>query len=181
MNKDNSEKSLLHQIKEKDDKILALEKKLNFFQDKLLIKSGDQQIQLNLLNQTYQNELLLQTVTKINRFMSESGATNSILSELIEQAALMLNCAASSILLLTRDKKNLYFKTVIGDKSEEIKEFTVPIDKGISGLVARTHQALIINDPYSHPDFNASFDKMTGFKTRNILCLPLFHEQETTG
>ncbi|MCO4783912.1 MAG: GAF domain-containing sensor histidine kinase [Candidatus Cloacimonetes bacterium] len=173
--------SLKHQIKEKDDKILALEKKLVFFQNKLLLPTGDKDTQLALLNQTYQNELLLETITNINSFMSKSGANNSILFELIEQAAMMVDCAASSILLLTKDRKSLYFKTATGDASEEIKKFTVPLDKGISGLVVRTETPVIINDPYSHVEFNPSFDKLTGFVTRSILCIPLFHESEVIG
>lgn len=176
-----SDKSLLYQLKEKDDKIKSLEKKLHFFQSKLMVQSGSQEVQLNLLNQTYQNELLLQTITKINSFLSDANATDSILKELIEQAAMMLNCAASSILLLQEDQKTLYFKSVTGNKSNKIKEFTISIDKGISGLVVRTQKAVIINEPYAHPNFNSSFDKLTGFKTRSILCLPLFHEKEIIG
>lgn len=178
---DLSIKSLEHQLKEKDHKILALEEKLLFFQNKLILPTGEQDTQLALLNQTYQNELLLQTITKINRFMCESGANNSVLTELIEQAAMMLDCAASSILLLTKDRKSLYFKTAIGDASEVIKKFSVPLDKGISGLVVRTATPLIINDPYKHPEFNPAFDKMTGFVTRCLLCIPLFHENEVIG
>ncbi|OHC66545.1 MAG: hypothetical protein A2045_05055 [Rhodocyclales bacterium GWA2_65_20] len=44
---------------------------------------------------------------------------------------------------------------------------------GIAGLVALTGQPLLIPDAHADPRFDASFDRRTGYRTRNILCVPL--------
>ena len=45
-----------------------------------------------------------------------------------------------------------------------------------SGLVGRAlaeNRAVLTNDPYSHPDFNAAVDKQTGYVTKSVLVLPV--------
>jgi adenylate cyclase len=50
----------------------------------------------------------------------------------------------------------------------------VPISSGIAGTVARTGQTLNIPDPYNSPDFNREVDQRTGYRTQNILSMPIF-------
>lgn len=44
---------------------------------------------------------------------------------------------------------------------------------GIAGLVAVTKKTLVIPDAWADSRFDASYDKRTGYHTRNILCVPL--------
>lgn len=44
---------------------------------------------------------------------------------------------------------------------------------GIAGLVALTGEPLLIHNAHADPRFDASFDKRTGYVTRQILCVPL--------
>ncbi|KAJ3407170.1 hypothetical protein HDV05_005559 [Chytridiales sp. JEL 0842] len=53
-------------------------------------------------------------------------------------------------------------------------QLRLKLGTGIAGTVAQTGQGLNVNDAYTDPRFNASVDQKTGFKTRNILCLPIF-------
>ncbi|MBN1999188.1 SpoIIE family protein phosphatase, partial [candidate division KSB1 bacterium] len=55
---------------------------------------------------------------------------------------------------------------------EEI-EFRLPIGEGIAGYVAQTGRTLNIKDAYSHPRFDAQFDKKSGFRTCCMLCMPM--------
>uniref|UniRef100_A0A0N5AIG2 Phosphodiesterase n=1 Tax=Syphacia muris TaxID=451379 RepID=A0A0N5AIG2_9BILA len=54
------------------------------------------------------------------------------------------------------------------------KEIRFPADKGIAGYVATTGKRLNIPDVYEDKRFNKEIDKKTGYKTRNILCMPIF-------
>ena len=47
--------------------------------------------------------------------------------------------------------------------------------KGIVAEVASHKKALIVNDPYNHPLFDASVDQKTGYTTKSILSVPVFH------
>lgn len=44
---------------------------------------------------------------------------------------------------------------------------------GIAGLVALTGEPLLVRDAHADPRFDPSFDKKTGYITRQILCVPL--------
>ena len=47
------------------------------------------------------------------------------------------------------------------------------IGRRIAGSVARSGEAIRIDDAYSDPRFNREVDKQTGFRTRSILSLPI--------
>lgn len=55
----------------------------------------------------------------------------------------------------------------------EKQKITLTVKLGIAGLVALTNQTLVIPDAASDPRFDASFDRLTGYHTRNLLCIPL--------
>ncbi|MEM7707680.1 MAG: adenylate/guanylate cyclase domain-containing protein [Pseudomonadota bacterium] len=55
----------------------------------------------------------------------------------------------------------------------EAQELRFPADEGIAGQVFRSGQSLTVDDPYEHPKFNRRFDEVTGYVTRNILCVPI--------
>jgi GAF domain-containing protein len=59
------------------------------------------------------------------------------------------------------------------DQNEQIK---IPYGTGIAGYVASTGQTLNIQDAYLDPRFNSTIDKLTGYKTKSILCLPILNE-----
>jgi signal transduction histidine kinase len=52
-------------------------------------------------------------------------------------------------------------------------EIRLPIGKGLSGYVAETGETIIIPDTYADPRFNPETDKRTGYRTRNMLCMPM--------
>lgn len=81
----------------------------------------------------------------------------------------ILNCDRASIFIWDKKKKKLWSKVALG--LDEIIELEP--DKGIVGFVFSQKRPVIINDPYSDPRFNPDIDKKTGYKTKNIIALPL--------
>ena len=63
-----------------------------------------------------------------------------------------------------------------GLKQEEIR---LPLGSGIAGHVAETGEILNIPDAYAHPRFNPELDKKFGFRTINLLCLPIRNKSGT--
>lgn len=57
----------------------------------------------------------------------------------------------------------------------------IPIGQGIAGHVATSGKVLNIRNAYEHPLFYPGIDKITGFKTRNILCFPIRDEEKIVG
>jgi adenylate cyclase len=54
-------------------------------------------------------------------------------------------------------------------------EITLPIGFGIAGFVAETCQTLDVTDAYQDARFNPEFDRIFGYRTKDILALPVFN------
>jgi GAF domain-containing protein len=54
-------------------------------------------------------------------------------------------------------------------------EITLPIGIGIAGFVAETCQTLDVPDAYGDARFNPEFDRILGYRTNDILALPVFN------
>ncbi|MCX6120837.1 MAG: ATP-binding protein [Ignavibacteriales bacterium] len=113
---------------------------------------------------------------KLQRLMEASKIINSTL-DLDELLELILNAATKSVkadrgtLYLVDDiKKEIWSKILQGSDMAEIR---MPIGKGFSGYVAETGETILIPDAYADPRFNPETDKQSGYRTRNMLCMPM--------
>ena len=118
---------------------------------------------------------------------SIAGSLNSTpdLDYLLEKigvaAERLLDSEASSIMLVTDDKKSLFFKISGGAAGAKLKKMTVQIGKGIAGWVAQHGKPEVVNDTRQDPRFAGQFDNASGFVTRSLLCVPMFFRGELVG
>ena len=113
--------------------------------------------------------------------ISERKPLNDLLNEIIITSKTLLNAEAASLLLYNKNENNLYFHTVKGGTESSLESKTLKLGDGIGGCVAMEKQPEIINDCYSDSRFNKEFDKKTGFKTRNMVCVPMINKEELIG
>jgi len=95
---------------------------------------------------------------------------DEMLKHIIEVAANSLSAERATLFIVDKEKKELWSKSGIGIHQKEIR---IPIDTGIAGEVAQNNEYQIIDNPYAHPKFNQKVDRITGYRTRNILCVPM--------
>lgn len=131
----------------------------------------------DLLDQiTYEFEFFLKAIDLIN-----NNALETVLEQLLEAFTLkigqILNADRTTIFLLDHEKEQLWSKVAQGEKDQG-REITIPMTAGIAGHVAKSGKPLNIPDAYSHPLFNPDVDRQTGYRTRNILCIPILNRQE---
>jgi K+-sensing histidine kinase KdpD len=137
------------------------------------IRKADDNIVLRLEEQRKAIEIRF---NKLQRLIEASKIINSTL-DLDKLLGLILSSATQSIdadrgtLYLVDDiKKELWSKVHQGIDMVEIR---LPIGKGFAGYVAETGETIIIPDAYADPRFNPDIDKRTGYRTRNMLCMPM--------
>ena len=128
---------------------------------------------INLLDQiTREFEHFLRAIDLIN-----NEALETMLEQILEAFTLkigqILKAERTTIFMVDEEKQQLWSKIAQGE-GEKSLEIRVPMGVGIAGHVAMTGECLNIPDAYSHPLFNKEVDKQTGYRTRNILCLPIF-------
>jgi serine/threonine-protein kinase len=95
---------------------------------------------------------------------------NQLLYLLGETASRLANAELATIYLVDRARGEVRSKVKLGS---DIGEICIPLGVGIAGTVAATGQMINLTDPYGDPRFNPDIDRRTGFKTRNLLTLPM--------
>ena len=112
----------------------------------------------------------LQRLLNVTRSLAAQVDPDALLHSIIEQACEALDCERASLYQYDADADELY-TSVVTDL--EISEIRRPLSRGITGRVARTRKTANISRPDDDPDWDDSFDRRTGFLTRNILAVAL--------
>lgn len=106
---------------------------------------------------------------------------NKVLRIIMERAQQLIKCEAWSLLLLDEEKQELRFVAVKGGQRREVKRFRLRIGQGIAGWVAKTGQPRIVHNVRKDPHFYRAVDRVTRFKTRSVLCVPIVNKKKTVG
>ena len=117
-----------------------------------------------------QNTTLLLALSKIARTVNAEANLDKLLITIAEQTRLVLNADRCTVFLYDKDKNELWSKVALGMESEEIR---FSADKGFAGYVVKTGETIKIKDAYNDSRFNKEIDKHTGYKTYNLLCMPI--------
>jgi type II secretory ATPase GspE/PulE/Tfp pilus assembly ATPase PilB-like protein len=109
---------------------------------------------------------------------------DQIFVELREGILGLLDAERLTLYGVDYDKKEIYSKFLDPDTLKEVKEIRVPItEQSIAGFVAKNRKTINIADAYNNAEitkispslsFDSSWDKKTGFRTKQILTVPLF-------
>lgn len=118
---------------------------------------------------------------KIIHEISARKPLQELLDQIISSSKKLLDSEAASLLLYSKAENVLYFHTLVGGTASSLKSKSVKPGEGIAGWVADKKEALIINDCYNDPRFNKSFDTSSGFRTHNMICVPMIYKQELIG
>lgn len=113
-----------------------------------------------------QAEMLL----SVSRRVAAMQSLDDVLATLIGIATEELGAERGSLFLNDPDSNELYTRVAQGGLQREIRLMN---NSGIAGAVFTSGQGEIIDDPYGDARFSKHIDEQTGFKTTNILCVPL--------
>jgi diguanylate cyclase (GGDEF)-like protein len=106
---------------------------------------------------------------------------DEVLALIMKNVSCLLDAEAWSLLLLDREREELVFKEVIGEKKSELEGERMPIDKGVVGWTVKNKKPAIVTDPYKDKRFFQNIDKQTGFITNTILSVPLLSKGRILG
>lgn len=106
--------------------------------------------------------------------LGQSLDLETTLRSVMDRAKDLMQADRSTLFLLCKQTGELWTKVASADGST-LMEIRISADKGIAGYVASTGQTLNIVDAYQDPRFDPTTDRKTGYKTRNILCMPVFN------
>ena len=118
-----------------------------------------------------------------NNILINSNYSNisALLAHILESAMRLVSGDASSLLLVDQKTRTLRFEIALGPKGLEAKKFVVKMDEGIAGWVVKNNRSLIVNDVANDPRFSPAVQQSTGYKTQNMLAVPMRIRDECIG
>ena len=108
--------------------------------------------------------------------LAQDNAFQSMFEEVLASFTLrfgeLLDAERASLFLVDAARGEVVLRVAQreGGRSVEVR---MPMSRGVAGHVASTKQSVRLDDAYASPLFNPETDRATGFKTRNILCVPI--------
>lgn len=109
-------------------------------------------------------------------------ATKNITSEIVPKDTITI-IIAETIKLLRCDRVSLFIydkriDMLVLNASNLTQPIRVKPGQGIAGHVFKTQETVNIPDCYQDPRFDTSFDKITGYRTSNLLTMPIVDFEE---
>lgn len=123
----------------------------------------------------------LERIVKVSQILNSTLSLEPLLGIIIQSATELTHTEACSIMLLDKRTGELRFAHTIGERSEGLRNVTVPLDNSIAGWIVRKRKPLLIRDAKSDPRWHSQVDKTIDFDTRSILGVPLKVKDEVIG
>lgn len=121
----------------------------------------------------------LSTLLSTTRGIRDILYGDVLLDNIMDSSLKITGADAGSILLAEGDR--LAFKVVKGIESTKLSGFSIPKSHGIAGWVTDNSSAVRVNDVKNDNRFDPEVDKVTGYKTRSVLSVPLRLSSGTIG
>ncbi len=142
------------------------------------MEKHDTQDIVNQLERTIRD---LNYLHQISQKISAIHEIDVLLKEIMESCKEITNAEASSLLIYDEKENILYFEVALGEKGGDVKKIICKMGEGIAGWVAQNRKALLVPDCYADERFNPDYDRQTGFKTRNMICVPMIRDDKLIG
>jgi signal transduction protein with GAF and PtsI domain len=92
-----------------------------------------------------------------------------------------VDAQAGSIILIDRNRNDLFFAAARGPKESEIKKFRLAVGQGIGGASAMDRETIAVSDVRRDPRFSREMDEALGFETRSVLAVPIVFRNTALG
>ena len=98
---------------------------------------------------------------------------DDIIDVLADMGRALTSADRCTIWIVSDDKKNIWTKVAQG-----IDKIKIPIDSGIVGDAIINEKKIIIDDVYKDSRFNKNVDEKTGYKTKSMMVIPMFNNDD---
>jgi putative nucleotidyltransferase with HDIG domain len=119
------------------------------------------------------NPNALMSLLRLGQAISAERELDNILNLVREETVKALCAERCTVFVYDKETNELWSKVASG--MEGNKKLRVSADKGLVGHVLKVGETLNIADVYNDPRFNQEVDRKTGYRTRNVLCIPILN------
>ncbi len=123
----------------------------------------------------------LALVIQIGYIINSTVNLVDVLSLIMKYANIVTDAEASTLMLLDEETGELVFSVPTGPHSDELKDIRLPKGTGVAGWVAENQQYVLVDDAHKDSRFYPNIDKITGDKTKSLLCVPMRAKRKMLG
>jgi putative methionine-R-sulfoxide reductase with GAF domain len=121
----------------------------------------------------------LTSLLDVAKALTAERDLDTLLKMILGEAVRVVNADRCTLWIVDQDRNELWTKVAHGMGADRIR---IPLGVGIAGQVASTGKVINIPDAYADARFNRQVDKDTGYRTRNMLGIPMrSHNGDVTG
>jgi len=122
------------------------------------------------------------TLIEINSLINSNYKNvHSLLSQIMESATRLSDAEASSLLLMDKEREELYFEVALGSKAKEVQRYTVKHGEGIAGWVALHNKSLLVNDLANDKRHLKAIGEQINYTSKNMIAVPMRIKDECIG
>ncbi len=104
-----------------------------------------------------------------------------LLNKLLSLALHACDSESGSLILVDDESGELVFADVLGEAREQLRNHRISSDTGIVGNVVMTKIPVLVPDVQKSVQWSSEIDQVVGFKTRALMCAPLYNDDKTYG
>ncbi len=127
------------------------------------------------------DEARLRRLFEVGLLITSSLDLDEVLTRAMDLSRQVMEADACSLMLLDEEAGELVFRVALSEVGEQIYERRLRVGQGVAGWVAANREPALIPDAYADERFDRSYDEMTGYRTRSILCVPLTVKDRLIG
>lgn len=125
----------------------------------------------NLYRKMTANHRKMAIMLDISSSIGHTLDLSILIRQIVSKITDVLQCDRSSFFVLDHSTQELWSMEAHGS---DLKEIRFSSAAGLAGHTATTGEVVNIADAYHDERFNAEFDQITGYRTRSVLCMPVF-------
>ena len=119
-------------------------------------------------------EVLLTLATKDLKF-------SDFIREILLIVIKVVKSEAGSILEVNHETHSLFFRAMLGSRSDKLSSFEIPVGQGIAGHVAESHLPVIVENVEENRMHLTAIQNAIGFEARNLIAVPILIKGKTFG
>lgn len=144
------------------------------------LKARIQQISIRLTRHQQAFRALNQMDDTMNG-LSDEFDLKKLLNKLLSLALHACDSENGSLILVDDESGELVFADVVGEAREQLRNHRISSDTGIVGNVVMTKIPVLVPDVQKSVQWSSEIDQVVGFKTRALMCAPLYNDDKTYG
>jgi putative methionine-R-sulfoxide reductase with GAF domain len=115
----------------------------------------------------------LQRIAAMSQIIAAAPSPREAVQQLMMLVRDLFAVEAGTLYRYDEHYDRLVFEVVFGSQQALLDQLVMPAGRGIAGSVMHSGDAALVNDTAGDPRFAWEYDRMTGFESRSMLCVPL--------